>query len=266
MTLLWIIRFSILLLLQIVTSIFLIYKGKKRLSYLTEILLSVLSITYAYKGVPYILEHSNLKFIEKLYTNHSFTVNELYWYIILYMSMKIIIVILIWILRYFSFYALVSITKKGKLARIGYKIYGKVKFSRFVSVMWNRVDYGIAIKKGIPGMVNKKHGATKIPFDKDGFPIFKSIVEIKLSRNLYKRSRETHFRYASKELYKKIKENKRLASKFSKSDIEAFKRGETPSKYTWHHHQDTGKLQLVDSQIHAKVSHRGGYSIWGKKD
>lgn len=40
--------------------------------------------------------------------------------------------------------------------------------------------------------------------------------------------------------------------------------GKTPRGYVWHHHQDTGKLQLVNKTIHQKTGHTGGKSIWGK--
>nr|WP_147635543.1 HNH endonuclease [Risungbinella massiliensis] len=35
--------------------------------------------------------------------------------------------------------------------------------------------------------------------------------------------------------------------------------------YTWHHHQETGRMQLVYSAIHNKGKpHTGGHRIWGK--
>ncbi|WP_073586586.1 HNH endonuclease [Vibrio quintilis] len=37
-----------------------------------------------------------------------------------------------------------------------------------------------------------------------------------------------------------------------------------PSGVTWHHHQDTGRMQLVDHKEHeAFVPHTCGMSIWG---
>jgi hypothetical protein len=36
----------------------------------------------------------------------------------------------------------------------------------------------------------------------------------------------------------------------------------TPAGYTWHHHQDYGRMQLVETTVHAKTGHAGGYSIW----
>jgi A nuclease of the HNH/ENDO VII superfamily with conserved WHH len=36
----------------------------------------------------------------------------------------------------------------------------------------------------------------------------------------------------------------------------------TPKGYTWHHHEDTGRMQLVDTKIHKTTAHTGGYAIW----
>jgi hypothetical protein len=38
----------------------------------------------------------------------------------------------------------------------------------------------------------------------------------------------------------------------------------TPPGYSWHHHEDTGRMQLVPSELHGAVGHTGGFSIWGK--
>jgi RHS repeat-associated protein len=35
----------------------------------------------------------------------------------------------------------------------------------------------------------------------------------------------------------------------------------TPSGYTWHHHQNCGKMQLVERPIHRATGHTGGFSI-----
>ena len=32
--------------------------------------------------------------------------------------------------------------------------------------------------------------------------------------------------------------------------------------YTWHHHQDVGRMQLVPTEIHRKVWHIGGRKLW----
>jgi hypothetical protein len=42
-------------------------------------------------------------------------------------------------------------------------------------------------------------------------------------------------------------------------------RGMSPPGWTWHHHKDRGRLQLIDRKVHAAFPHVGGESIWGKK-
>jgi hypothetical protein len=36
----------------------------------------------------------------------------------------------------------------------------------------------------------------------------------------------------------------------------------TPKGFTWHHHQITGRMQLVESTINAQTGHTGGFSLW----
>jgi hypothetical protein len=36
---------------------------------------------------------------------------------------------------------------------------------------------------------------------------------------------------------------------------------ETPTGYTWHHHQDTGRMQLVREDVHSEFSHMGGQAL-----
>ncbi|MCP4326680.1 MAG: hypothetical protein GY951_08610 [Psychromonas sp.] len=36
-----------------------------------------------------------------------------------------------------------------------------------------------------------------------------------------------------------------------------------PKGVTWHHHQDTGKMQLVNESLHARFGHIGGMERWG---
>jgi hypothetical protein len=33
-------------------------------------------------------------------------------------------------------------------------------------------------------------------------------------------------------------------------------------RYTWHHHHDSGKMQLVECGIHSATKHKGGREIW----
>ena len=246
MPLLWIVREQNLLLLlvaQLVISLVLIYYGKNKISYISEIALSV---------GAFVLNNSSPK------------ISLLLLYVVEYILVKMILVLVVWLAKHFAFYVIVVITHKRKRF---YKFFIKKKrFLRMQTRIWNKVNYGIRIKKGIPSMVNKKNEKTGIYFDKDGFPKFKAIATVKLERKLWKKSREVHFYHASKELYKKIQKSSSLARKFTKREISEFKNGDVPSKYTWHHHQDRGVLQLVERDIHAAVRHDGGFSIWGKAE
>ncbi|WP_242434913.1 HNH endonuclease, partial [Bacillus cereus] len=113
-------------------------------------------------------------------------------------------------------------------------------------------------------LAGDKHPVTGIPYDLDGFPIFESKGEVFLKEADFKKSRPTHFRKCNKAFYKQIMEDPNLASKFTEEEIQMFKQGETPKNYTWHHHQDAGRMQLVDYQIHHDTGHTGGNRIWGK--
>ncbi|QWG34266.1 WXG100 family type VII secretion target [Bacillus mycoides] len=120
----------------------------------------------------------------------------------------------------------------------------------------------IRLRKG--DLAGDKHPVTGIPYDADGFPIFESKGEVLLKESDFKKSRTTQSRKCSKALYEQIMENPELALKFTEEEIQLFKMGKTPEHYTWHHHQDTGRMQLVDYQTHHDTGHTGGYKIWGK--
>jgi len=55
---------------------------------------------------------------------------------------------------------------------------------------------------------------------------------------------------------------------WNKSDKEQFEilnkqfGGHPPDGYTWHHHQQPGRMQLVEFGVHAATSHDGGRKIW----
>lgn len=245
MSLLWIVRSQnliLLLIVQIVVSLILIYNGKNKLSFLAEAIFSI--------GL-YLLHNSSIE------------IKVILCYLAEYVLMKTLIFAIVWLAKRFAFYVITVIThKKMRLHKFFIK---KKHFLRIQTKIWNKVDYGVRIKKGYPAMVNKKHPRTGIHFDKDGFPKFKAISTVKLKRKMWRKTREIHFYHASKILYDKIQKSSRLASKFTKKEINEFKEGKVPSKYTWHHHQDKGELQLVEYKVHSEVRHRGGFAIWGKR-
>ncbi|MED4462700.1 HNH endonuclease [Metabacillus fastidiosus] len=70
---------------------------------------------------------------------------------------------------------------------------------------------------------------------------------------------------ANETLYESIQENPDLARELGLSsfDIQGLMNGETPKGYTWHHHEQPGVIQLVDSETHENTGHTGGREIWG---
>lgn len=98
------------------------------------------------------------------------------------------------------------------------------------------------------------------------FPKFDSKYEIKLEKKLYKGSREEHFAYCNKRLKEAIENDSNLRKQFTDSQIEEIMTGiksGAPSGYTWHHNEREGIMELVDAEMHNKVAHTGGFSIWG---
>lgn len=95
------------------------------------------------------------------------------------------------------------------------------------------------------------------------FPEFEVIYDVKLDEKDYKESDRTQFKIANGELKEEIKKNPELKDKFTEQELEQIENGKTPEGYVWHHSEETGKLELVDKETHAKTGHTGGRVIWG---
>ncbi len=97
------------------------------------------------------------------------------------------------------------------------------------------------------------------------FPRFDTAFEATLPEDTYGMSDETHIRIANLQLYEAILENPSLANElgFNAQDIEKLNTSVTPTGYDWHHHEEPGRMQLVDEQQHSLTGHTGGRSIWG---
>ena len=234
----------LLLLIQLTVSLCFIYHGKNKLSYLSELVVLAGFI---------------------FYHQPSLEMQTILVYLAEYLSLHILLVLIVYLARRFAFFILVVISHKEKYHILFKLLKRRKRFLILQKRIWNNINYGIRIKKGIPYMVNKRNIKENVLFDSDGFPKFKAIVEIQLPRRYWRKSRTVHFYQANKELYQRIQRSSRLAKKFTKKDLKEIKDGNTPSKYTWHHHQNSGLLQLVDYEIHSAVRHDGGYSIWGPR-
>ncbi len=97
------------------------------------------------------------------------------------------------------------------------------------------------------------------------FPKFESSFTTKLPSNLYTAENTTQFAQCTADLAKAIESDASLAEKFSAKQLEQIAKGDIPSGYTWHHNEEEGVMQLVDTATHAKTAHTGGNAIWGHK-
>lgn len=120
----------------------------------------------------------------------------------------------------------------------------------------------------------QKHPETGVAFErkevettegiKEGvFPQFDSLFNAELPEELEKASDREQFKECNVQLKENVEHNSELKEKFTVEQLEQIEDKETPDGYTWHHSEETGKMQLVESGVHAKTGHTGGKSIWG---
>lgn len=102
----------------------------------------------------------------------------------------------------------------------------------------------------------------KVTYDGGGNPIFNSKYDTTLPECLYLAGDNEQFSYLSKELYEKAIKDPKLKEIFTDEELKLFKEGKKPDSYTWHHHQEPGKMQLVNYYQH-KAPHTGGRAYWG---
>ncbi|WP_440657221.1 T7SS effector LXG polymorphic toxin [Bacillus subtilis] len=110
---------------------------------------------------------------------------------------------------------------------------------------------------------NDVHPVTGVPYDKDGFPIFEPVAEVKIDKSLYLQKDTVQFKKATELLQQEINKNPELKKHFTEMQLKQISKGKKPKGFTWHHHQNEGIMQLVDADIHGKTGHTGGRNIWG---
>ncbi|MDA7027417.1 HNH endonuclease [Bacillus sp. CLL-7-23] len=119
-------------------------------------------------------------------------------------------------------------------------------------------------KDGSKTYTIEKHGKEfVVTYDRDGHPIFTSEHQTSLPESKYLAGDKEQFKHLSKELYEKAMNNQKIKSRFTDDELEILRNGETPKRFVWHHHQEPGKMQLVNSEIHDAAKHTGGRAYWG---
>lgn len=113
----------------------------------------------------------------------------------------------------------------------------------------------------ITNPITKEAIVQRVVFDRRGFPIFEPYVKVetRISGDLASMSREAHMRAVTRQLREDILLGKVARNKFTDSEWTQIKGGrERIGEYTWHHHQETGRMQLVPTDIHEWIRHVGG--------
>jgi len=112
------------------------------------------------------------------------------------------------------------------------------------------------------------NGKDIIRFDKNGFAEFETHFETLIEESHIGSGRpDLHFRAANKRLYDAIQADSGLARQLglSTKEVGALATSRKPPPgYTWHHHQDVGRMQLITDNAHDLAKpHTGGMAIWG---
>ena len=120
------------------------------------------------------------------------------------------------------------------------------------------------------------HPETNVPFIKkeveiDGelrigvFPDFYEHVayETQLPESLHKASDYEQAKHCNEQLRQAHENGNLNTEQFTDRQREQIRNGDKLEGYTWHHNEDPGRLQLVNSDVHDKTGHTGGRSLWG---
>ncbi|WP_208604961.1 HNH endonuclease, partial [Rodentibacter genomosp. 2] len=111
-------------------------------------------------------------------------------------------------------------------------------------------------------LAGQRHPKTGVPFDNKGFPIFDQFTayDTRLDISRFKNASYTEqMKMATKDLADAIERGHVDKNQFTSSQLEAIYQGNSKIPgLTWHHHQDTGRMQLIDTDIHKGTGHIGG--------
>ncbi|MDR1580817.1 MAG: HNH endonuclease [Synergistaceae bacterium] len=170
-----------------------------------------------------------------------------------------------------------EVAKKSKFADspLGKATEGKIfssDISKYDAPMQNvEKNYIRCINENLEG---KNHPETGVPYVRKEIevlgikkevvaPEFHSEFDARLPEEKFQESDSSHFKECNKQLKEAVQKDPDLRAKFSGEQLEQIYNGDTPDGYTWHHDAESGKMKLVDSEIHNKTRHTGGRCFWG---
>lgn len=79
---------------------------------------------------------------------------------------------------------------------------------------------------------------------------------------------KSQFGYLNRRLGKQLDNNPMLRQELglTEENVKDLLAGRNIRGFTWHHHQQFGRMQLVPTSLHQQIGHVGGRHIWGGGD
>ncbi|PFX11140.1 hypothetical protein AWC38_SpisGene25349 [Stylophora pistillata] len=115
-------------------------------------------------------------------------------------------------------------------------------------------------------LAGQRHSTTGIVFDQRGYPIYDHVTihDTRLPRSVWSiENPGFHMSEATKDLKAQIQSGNVNRNKFTEKQLKDIFAGKIKiDGYTWHHHQDLGRMQLIEEKIHQKTAHVGGMDAW----
>lgn len=94
-------------------------------------------------------------------------------------------------------------------------------------------------------------------------PEFPCVFECNIPEELWKQGDRAIFKECTKQLKEYLELHPEMQTNFSEQQLEQIMKGEPYIRgYSWHHNEIPGKMQMVETKIHAPSNHTGGNHIW----
>jgi len=104
-----------------------------------------------------------------------------------------------------------------------------------------------------------------VKFDQRGFPTFDdhAIFDTRVPREIfYNNDRLPHMRAATNSLKSALETGQVPKSLFNGEQLKQIQKGlPRIDDYTWHHHQDPARMQLIPQELHNKTNHIGSMNL-----
>ena len=112
-------------------------------------------------------------------------------------------------------------------------------------------------------IISPVYGVLDRDYKKEDIQKYESKVDVQLPEDMEQAPDRTQFAECNKQLAEKVANDPELRAQFTEDQLADIEDGYTPDGYTWHHNEEKGKMQLVDTDIHSQTRHTGGRNIWG---